>query len=87
MIYYVYQCAVCISRVPVCSVHVTCTSVQWACHVYQCVCVSSFQRISSAVHFDIDDVSDHTSPLPHMLPTVQGFQQGQQMNTMMVIKL
>lgn len=30
-------------------------------------------RIPGAVHFDIDAISDHTSPLPHMLPTPEAF--------------
>lgn len=30
-------------------------------------------RIPGAVHFDIDAISDHTSALPHMLPTPQAF--------------
>lgn len=31
------------------------------------------QRIPSARFFDLDDVKDHESPYPHMLPTAEGF--------------
>ncbi|MGQ2989862.1 MAG: 3-mercaptopyruvate sulfurtransferase [Brevundimonas sp.] len=30
-------------------------------------------RIAAAVHFDLEAVSDHDSPLPHMLPTPEAF--------------
>ena len=32
-------------------------------------------HIPHARHFDLDTVSDHSSPLPHMLPTPAGFAQ------------
>jgi thiosulfate/3-mercaptopyruvate sulfurtransferase len=31
------------------------------------------QHIPGAVFFDIEELSDHSSPLPHMLPTAEGF--------------
>jgi thiosulfate/3-mercaptopyruvate sulfurtransferase len=30
-------------------------------------------HIPGAVHFDIDEIADHTSPLPHMLPSPEAF--------------
>src|SRR5258707_5446191 len=30
-------------------------------------------HIPGAVFFDIDAISDHTNPLPHMLPSAEGF--------------
>ncbi|MBB5339542.1 3-mercaptopyruvate sulfurtransferase [Tunturiibacter gelidoferens] len=31
------------------------------------------QHIPGAIFFDIEDLSDHTTPLPHMLPTAEAF--------------
>src|ERR1700689_4165661 len=31
------------------------------------------QHIPGALFFDINEHSDHTTPLPHMLPTAEGF--------------
>lgn len=36
------------------------------------------QRIPSARFFDLDDVKDHDSKYPHMLPTAEGFAQAMQ---------
>jgi thiosulfate/3-mercaptopyruvate sulfurtransferase len=33
----------------------------------------SAQRIPGAVHFDIDEIADHTSSLPHLLPSADQF--------------
>ena len=32
------------------------------------------QRLAGAQHFDIDEVSDQSSPYPHMIPSQQRFQ-------------
>lgn len=32
-----------------------------------------FQRIANAIRFDVDDVADLSSPLPHMVPSAKEF--------------
>lgn len=34
------------------------------------------RHIPGAVFFDIDELSDHSTPLPHMLPTAEEFARG-----------